>query len=97
MRAIIRFQYGRKFRKLMDKWEVGESAKLLLECEEEKKEIVEDMEDVEVDMEMLRRYIKRFQARASELKHYKKEAELRLPQVEGELDDLGIEDIEGGE
>ena len=96
MRAIRRFQYGRKFRRLMDKYQVDKSAKFLVECMEEKKNLEEDIEDIETDMEQLNRCIDRYEARVEELKNFRKEAQLRLPQVELELDDLGIDDIVGG-
>jgi hypothetical protein len=96
MRAIIRYQYSKRFRRVIDKWRVEQSAILLVECEEEKQNLLEDIEDIDIDIEQLRRYIKRFQFRLDELKFFRKETQLRIPQVEAELDDLGIEEIEGG-
>jgi hypothetical protein len=93
---MSRYLYGRKFRRLMDRWEVEESAKLLVDCSEEKRALEEDVEDIDTDMEQLRRCIRRYQARMEALKDFRQEAALRIPQVEAELDELGMEDIEAG-
>merc|ERR1712227_454619 len=56
----------------------------------------DDIEDVDADLEQLRRYVKRYGFRLEELRMFKSEANLRLPQVEGELDELEGSEIEQG-
>ena len=71
-------------------------ANLLAELEDEKGGLIDDIEDIDIDIKQLQRYIKRFSWRVNDLKAFRTEARLRIPQVEAEMDDLGIEEIEGG-
>jgi len=93
MRAIIRYQHGKKFHKLQEKWRVSQhvmvlplyvgsgliisiinllqqveqSAALLMELAQEKDEVIDDIEDIDIDVKQLQRYIKRFSWRVKEL------------------------------
>ena len=96
LRAWLRCRDQRRFDALKEAWEVEKSTELLMELNDERVEIEEDIEDVRGDLKDQNYLLKETRKRIRELRSFRNEAQLRLPKVEGEIDKLEIEDIEGG-
>merc|ERR1711998_312236 len=50
LRAWLRSRDGAKFRQLKEAWEVEKSAEVLMELNEERREVIEDLEDIRFDI-----------------------------------------------
>ena len=96
MRAWIRFRDSKRYRNVKEAWEVEQSAELLMDLDEERKEILEDLNDIEDDIAKRDRSLKRALKRLVELKEFTSQCSLRIPKVEWELERLDLKDVETG-
>ena len=97
MRGWIRYRDGKRYRVVKEAWEVEQSAEMLMDLDEEKKEITEDLEDIEIDLERNVKSLRKINKRIKEINYFNEQAALRIPRVEWELENMdGARDIEGG-
>ena len=67
-----------------------------MELNEERQEVLEDLEDIRFDILDQRHSLSLAEKRIVEIKRFKIEAELRIPKVERELDGLNAEEVQQG-
>jgi len=97
MRGWIRYRDGKRYRVIKEAWEVEQSAELLLDLDEEKREILEDLEDINFDLAVNEKALRKANKRIKEILYFNEQAALRIPRVEWELENMdGAKDIEGG-
>jgi hypothetical protein len=96
MRGWIRYRDGRRYRKVKEAWEVEQSAETLMDLDEERQEILEDLEDIELDIYARERSLKRVNKRIKEILYFNEQVALRLPKVDYEVQNPGPKDITQG-
>ena len=96
MRGWIRYRDGRRYRAVKEAWEVEQSAETLMDLDEERAEILEDLDDIELDIQARERSMRRVNKRIKEILHFNEQVALRLPKVEWEVDHPGPKDIQQG-
>ena len=67
MRGWIRFRDGIKYRRAKEAWEVEQSAEMLMDLDEERREILDDLEDIELDVSVRAKSLKRLKRRITEI------------------------------
>lgn len=95
-RAWKRYRVRLSFAQVKAEWDAERSAKELARLRETRDDINRDMEDVRADMKDIQRRRKWACQRLKQLAAFILEAELRLPKIEAELDNLELADIEAG-
>ena len=96
MRGYIRYRDGKRYRLVKEAWEVEQSAETLMDLDEERQEILEDLEDIELDIGARERSLKRVLKRIKEILYFNNQVALRLPKVEWEVDNVTKKDIDMG-
>ena len=96
MRGYIRYRDGKRYRQVKEAWEVEQSAETLMDLDEERQEVLEDLEDIEVDIFDRDKSLRRVNKRVKAIVHFNEQVSLRLPRVEWEIDNPGDKDITQG-
>ncbi|GMH80973.1 hypothetical protein TL16_g08778 [Triparma laevis f. inornata] len=96
MRGWIRYRDGRRYRTVKEAWEVEQSAETLMDLDEERAEILEDLDDIELDIAAREKIMRKVNKRVKEILHFNEQVALRLPKVEWEVDNPGPKDITQG-
>ena len=96
MRGWIRYRDGRRYRKVKESWEVEQSAETLMDLDEERAEIIEDLDDIELDIYERERSLKRVNRRIKEIMYFNEQVALRVPKVDWEIDNPGPKDLTQG-
>ena len=96
MRGWIRYRDGRLYRAVKEAWEVEQSAETLMDLDEERAEILEDLDDIELDIQARERSLRRVNRRIKEILYFNEQVALRLPKVNWEIDHPGPKDIQQG-
>lgn len=96
MRGWIRYRDGRRYRTVKEAWEVEQSAETLMDLDEERAEILEDLGDIELDIAAREKSMRKVNKRVKEILYFNEQVALRLPKVEWEVDNPGPKDITQG-
>lgn len=96
MRGWIRYRDGRRYRTVKEAWEVEQSAETLMDLDEERAEILEDLDDIELDIAAREKTMRKVNKRVKEIMYFNEQVALRLPKVEWEVDNPGPKDITQG-
>jgi len=96
MRGWIRYRDGRRYRTIKESWEVEQSAETLMDLDEERAEILEDLNDIELDIYQREKSLRKVNKRIKEIVHFNEQVALRIPKVDWEIDNPGPKDITQG-
>ena len=96
MRGWIRYRDGRRYRNVKESWEVEQSAETLMDLDEERAEILEDLADIEIDIYQREKNLRKANKRIKEIVHFNEQVALRIPKVDWEIDNPGPKDITQG-
>lgn len=95
-RAWKRYRVRLNFAQVKAEWVVDRSTKELARLRETRDDIKRDIEDVRADMKDVQRKRSWACKRLKQLAAFILQAELRLPRIEAEIDNLELADIEAG-
>jgi len=96
MRCWLRYRTNQRLKALAEEWECVKSGGILNRLHEERRHILQDQQDAVDDLGETRKMYQMAKERIKELRAFVVEAELRLPKVEEELDNLEVDDVERG-